>query len=304
MTVRPVAPADAARSFLKLGSARWPWSSPRRSLRRASPSCPHRRPAPIPMTAPPPTRGAGEAQATSEPGDIVVTGFRAALENAVAEKKNRDLVVESVSAEDIGKLPDASIAESIARLPGVTSQRVNGRSNAISIRGFAPDFSTTLLNGREQTSTGDNRAVEYDQYPAEVVNQVLIYKTANAGLIGQGLSGTVDLKTIRRARLREARLLGRCARHLCRYRQAECGFEGFRLPRIGHLCRPVRRRHDRHRAVGQLSQRTVPDPGRQCLGLCPDDGRRQPVDVIGGSKSLSPRPRSSDWVFPARCSGR
>ena len=102
-----------------------------------------------------------------------------------------------MSAEDIGKLPDASIAESIARLPGVTSQRVNGRSNAISIRGFAPDFSTTLLNGREQTSTGDNRAVEYDQYPAEVVNQVLIYKTANAALIGQGLSGTVDLRTIR-----------------------------------------------------------------------------------------------------------
>ncbi len=129
--------------------------------------------------------------------DIVVTGFRRSLENAVAEKKSRDQVVESISAEDIGKLPDASIAESIARLPGVTSQRVNGRSNSISIRGFAPDFSTTLLNGREQTSTGDNRAVEYDQYPAEVVNQVLIYKTANAGLIGQGLSGTVDLRTIR-----------------------------------------------------------------------------------------------------------
>ena len=132
-----------------------------------------------------------------EGADIVVTGFRRALENAVVEKKTRDLVVESISAEDIGKLPDASIAESIARLPGVTSQRVNGRSNAISIRGFAPDFSTTLLNGREQTSTGDNRAVEYDQYPAEVVNQVLIYKTAQAGLIGQGLSGTVDLRTIR-----------------------------------------------------------------------------------------------------------
>lgn len=130
-------------------------------------------------------------------GDIVVTGFRAALENAVAEKKTRDVIVESVSSEDIGKLPDPSIAEAIARLPGLTSQRVNGRSNAISIRGFAPDFSTTLLNGREQTSTGDNRAVEYDQYPAEVVNQVLVYKTANAGLIGQGLSGTVDLRTIR-----------------------------------------------------------------------------------------------------------
>lgn len=133
----------------------------------------------------------------NEDVDIVVTGFRASLENAVAEKKNRDQVVESISAEDIGKLPDASIAESIARLPGLTSQRVSGRSNSISIRGFAPDFSTTLLNGREQTSTGDNRAVEYDQYPAEIMSQVVVYKTGQANLIGQGLSGTVDLRTVR-----------------------------------------------------------------------------------------------------------
>ncbi|KTT69804.1 TonB-dependent receptor [Sphingomonas sanguinis] len=190
MTVRPVAPADAARSFLKLGVSTL-------AMVVAAPVF-----AQTTTIVPAPTTNGTDAaaqqvQSDAEPGEIVVTGFRAALENAVAEKKNRDLVVESVSAEDIGKLPDASIAESIARLPGVTSQRVNGRSNAISIRGFAPDFSTTLLNGREQTSTGDNRAVEYDQYPAEVVNQVLIYKTANAGLIGQGLSGTVDLKTIR-----------------------------------------------------------------------------------------------------------
>jgi iron complex outermembrane receptor protein len=128
---------------------------------------------------------------------IVVTGFRRSLENAVFEKKSRDQVVESVSAEDIGKLPDASIAESIARLPGLTSQRVSGRSNSISIRGFGPDFSTTLLNGREQTSTGDNRAVEYDQYPSEVVSQVLVYKTPMASLVGQGMSGTVDMRTIR-----------------------------------------------------------------------------------------------------------
>ena len=129
--------------------------------------------------------------------DIVVTGFRASLQNAVNAKKTRDQVVESVSAEDIGRLPDSSIAESIARLPGLTSQRVSGRSQSISIRGLAPDFSTTLLNGREQTSTGDNRAVEYDQYPSEIVSQVLVYKTPMASIVGQGLSGTVDLQTIR-----------------------------------------------------------------------------------------------------------
>jgi iron complex outermembrane receptor protein len=136
-------------------------------------------------------------EAKPDEGTIVVTGFRAALQNAVNTKKRSELVVESISAEDIGKLPDASIAESISRLPGLTSQRLSGRSNVISIRGFSPDFSTTLLNGREQTSTGDNRAVEYDQYPSEIINQVNIYKTPMASLVGQGLSGTVDLRTIR-----------------------------------------------------------------------------------------------------------
>lgn len=137
------------------------------------------------------------AEAAEEEEGILVTGFRASLENAVNEKKNAEQILESVSAEDIGKLPDASIGESIARLPGVTSQRLSGRANVIAIRGFGPDFSQTLLNGREQTSTGDNRAVEFDQYPSEVVNQVVVYKSPTASLVGQGLVGTIDIRTVR-----------------------------------------------------------------------------------------------------------
>jgi iron complex outermembrane receptor protein len=135
--------------------------------------------------------------AAAEEGDIVVTGYRRSLENAINKKKNSEQVVESVSAEDIGKLPDASIGESIARLPGLTAQRLNGRANNISIRGFGPDFSTTLLNGREQTSTNDNRGIEFDQYPSEVVSRVDVYKTMTPNLIGQGLVGTVDVRTAR-----------------------------------------------------------------------------------------------------------
>ncbi|MEW4448970.1 TonB-dependent receptor [Qipengyuania sp. JC766] len=128
---------------------------------------------------------------------IIVEGFRASLESAIAEKRNSDQIVESVTAEDIGKLPDASIGESIARLPGLTSQRLNGRANVVAIRGFGPDFSQTLLNGREQTTTSDNRSVELDQYPSEVVNQVVVYKSPTASLVGQGLVGTIDIRTIR-----------------------------------------------------------------------------------------------------------
>ena len=144
------------------------------------------------------TSGIAPARPAGRPGArIVVTGFRASLQSAVNKKKQSDQIVESVSAEDIGKLPDASIGEAIARLPGVTSQRLSGRADVISIRGFGPDYSTTLLNGREQTSTGDNRAVQFDQYPAEIINQVNVYKTPMASVIGQGIAGTVDLRTIR-----------------------------------------------------------------------------------------------------------
>lgn len=129
--------------------------------------------------------------------EIVVTGFAASLENAVSVKREAEQIVESVSAEDIGRLPDASIGEAIARLPGLTSQRLNGRANVIAIRGFGPDFSQTLLNGREQTTTSDNRSVELDQYPSEIVSRVNVYKSPSADLVGQGLVGTIDIRTIR-----------------------------------------------------------------------------------------------------------
>jgi TonB-dependent receptor len=128
---------------------------------------------------------------------VTVTGIRRGIEDAISVKKDATSIVEAISAEDIGKLPDASIAESIARLPGLAAQRVAGRAQVISVRGLSPDFATTLLNGREQVSTGDNRSVEFDQYPSELLSGVTIYKTPDAALVGQGLSGTLDLQTVR-----------------------------------------------------------------------------------------------------------
>ena len=128
---------------------------------------------------------------------VQVTGIRRGIENAIAIKQDATSVVEAISAEDIGKLPDVSIAESISRLPGLAAQRVAGRAQVISVRGLSPDFATTLLNGREVVSTGDNRGVEFDQYPSELVNGVTVYKTPDAALVGQGLSGTIDMQTAR-----------------------------------------------------------------------------------------------------------
>lgn len=128
---------------------------------------------------------------------VVVTGIRGGMQRAIDAKQQSDNIVEAVSAEDIGKLPDVSIADSISRLPGLTAQRFGGRAQEINIRGFSGDFSTTTLNGREQVSLGNNRGVEFDQYPSELMSGVVVYKTQNANLVGQGLSGTVDLHSVR-----------------------------------------------------------------------------------------------------------
>jgi TonB-dependent receptor len=128
---------------------------------------------------------------------VTVTGIRAAIESAIAIKLDSNSIVEAISAEDIGKLPDTSIAESISRLPGLTSQRSDGRASDVSVRGTDPEFATALLNGREQVSTGDNRNIEFDQYPSELMSGVVIYKTPDASLVGQGLSGTIAMQTTR-----------------------------------------------------------------------------------------------------------
>jgi iron complex outermembrane receptor protein len=138
---------------------------------------------------------AAEAEDDSEA--IVVTGIRASLDSSAKLKRQSITIVESVSAEDIGKLPDVSIADSLARLPGVTAQRLEGRDQRLSIRGLGPDFGVTLLNGREQVTVGDNRGVEYDQYPSEFFKNVVVHKSANAALLPAGISGTVDLRMLR-----------------------------------------------------------------------------------------------------------
>jgi iron complex outermembrane receptor protein len=137
------------------------------------------------------------APADQEIEEIVVTGFRQAVIGSIEVKREAMSVVEAISAEDIGKLPDSSIAESLARLPGLAGQRVNGRTSAISIRGFGEDFTAASMNGRELLGMGDNRGVEFDLYPSEILSGVTVYKTPTATLMTQGIAGTVDLRTIR-----------------------------------------------------------------------------------------------------------
>jgi iron complex outermembrane receptor protein len=156
---------------------------------------------PAQVQAAPQEQSAPVAKAPEKAADdietVVITGIKHSIESSIATKRNSNSIVEAVSAEDIGKLPDISIAESLSRLPGLASQNIDGRAQVISIRGMSPDFAGTLLNGREQTTTGENRGVQFDQYPAELMSSATVYKTPDATVLGQGLSGTIDLHTVR-----------------------------------------------------------------------------------------------------------
>lgn len=141
-----------------------------------------------------------DQEEVSSEGDgttITVTGIRRSIETSLDTKREANSIVEVISAEDLGQLPDLSIADSLARLPGVTAQRVRGRSQQISIRGLGPDFSLALLNGREVVSAGNNRGIEFDQFPSELIGQGIVYKTADASLAAIGIAGAVDLRTVR-----------------------------------------------------------------------------------------------------------
>ncbi|WP_462151249.1 TonB-dependent receptor [Pseudoalteromonas xiamenensis] len=144
---------------------------------------------------------AAEEQAQKEDEKAVevieVKGFRASVVESINTKRFSTEVVESISAEDIGKLPDSSIAESIARLPGLTAQRLDGRASRVSIRGFGENESATMFNGREQVSISDNRGVEFDLYPSEIMSAVTVYKTPSASLEAEGIAGVINMQTIK-----------------------------------------------------------------------------------------------------------
>jgi len=127
---------------------------------------------------------------------IVTASYRASIERAIEIKRNSSNIVDAISAEDIGKLPDSSIADSLGRISGLTTQRLDGRAAVVTVRGFGENESLTTLNGREQVSIGDSRGVEFDLYPSEIMSGVTVYKTPSANMIGEGIAGVIDLRTV------------------------------------------------------------------------------------------------------------
>ncbi|WP_076418249.1 TonB-dependent receptor [Colwellia sp. UCD-KL20] len=126
---------------------------------------------------------------------IEVTGFRRSLIQSINQKRFADTVSEQLSADDLGSLPDVSMADALTRLPGISAVRTGGQAAEINIRGMSGGFVSTTLNGREQVSTGGKRSVEFDQYPSELISQAAVYKSPKVSLIEGGVAGTVELST-------------------------------------------------------------------------------------------------------------
>lgn len=140
-----------------------------------------------------------------------MTGIRASIERSQEIKRNADLVVDSVTAEDIGKFTNENVAEALQRVPGVQIDREGGEGRFVSVRGLGPAFNRTTVNGRTAVSIGtdgrtDNRAFNFDSLATEYVSRVDVFKTPTADMDEGGMGGVIDIKTAKplEARIRAA----------------------------------------------------------------------------------------------------
>lgn len=137
-----------------------------------------------------------EAESVEEQIEVIeVTGFRRSLIDSINQKRFADTVSEQITADDLGALPDVSMADALTRLPGISAVRTGGQAAEINIRGMSGGFISTTLNGREQVSTSGQRSVEFDQYPSELISNAAVYKSPKVSMIEGGVAGSVEMTT-------------------------------------------------------------------------------------------------------------
>jgi len=129
--------------------------------------------------------------------EVVVTGIRATQRNSIAVKRETATIVDAIVNDEIGSLPDNSVGDTLERITGVTADRFKGNANELSVRGLGPTLSFSTFNGREVSTAGPDRSVAFQQFPSELVNGVLVYKSQQADFADGGIAGVIDLRSIR-----------------------------------------------------------------------------------------------------------
>ncbi|MBB3693296.1 TonB-dependent receptor [Sphingomonas sp. BK580] len=139
------------------------------------------------------TADPGNGNSDASGGDVVVTGVRASLSSAQGIKRYADQIVDSIVAEDIGKLPDRNVAEALQRITGIQIQRSYGEGSSIAIRGLSQV--RTEINGRDVFTANNGRTLSLEDVPSELLAGVDVYKNPSANLIEGGIGGLVNLRT-------------------------------------------------------------------------------------------------------------
>ncbi len=129
--------------------------------------------------------------------EIVVTGTRQTVRSSIQVKRQATSIVDALSADDIGDIPALSIGEALETLTSAASHREQGGATEIAVRGLGPYLGSTVINGREAANGSGDRSVNFSQFPSELFNKLAIYKTMEAGLIEGGVSGQIQLDTLR-----------------------------------------------------------------------------------------------------------
>ena len=145
----------------------------------------------------PPAGTVQDATNAAEDGEIIVTGLRESLRRATDIKRNADNIVDSIVADDIGKLPDQNIAEAIQRIPGITISRDNGEGQFITVRGLGPEFNTVLVNGRVMATDNAGREFSFDVLSSNMIQRTDVFKSNVPELQEGGIGATVNIITAR-----------------------------------------------------------------------------------------------------------
>lgn len=137
------------------------------------------------------------AVAQDSSDEVVVTGTRQVLQDAIALKRESTQIVDGLSADEIGDIPALSIGEALETITGVASHRENGGATEVSIRGLGPYLSSTVVNGRVATNGSGDRSVNFSQFPSELVNKLAVFKTQDASQIEGGVAGQIQIETLK-----------------------------------------------------------------------------------------------------------
>ena len=128
--------------------------------------------------------------------EIVVTGIRASLEKSLEIKKDAAVVLDSINATEMGRFPDADVADSLEHLPGITIDRTTGGEGIhVNVRGLGPQYNITTLNNRILATDDDSRDLAFDVLPSEIISGADVLKSAQASALEGSIGGTVNLRT-------------------------------------------------------------------------------------------------------------